>query len=159
MNLSQLTDRELIDLYPALLDELKAREIVKTKNLVGESGEYFALKFYRENPDLPVLQRVPNSVKTISAVNPRNSYRYAIKVTSSKTTGVFHSVPTTDVTGSDHSFEYLLIVELSQALELRSIIEVPWAVFVKYRKIKKPENKWYISISDSLIAESVKHQI
>lgn len=57
MNLSQLTDRELINLYPALLDEVKAREIVKSNNLVGKLGEYFALKFYRENLDLPVTQR------------------------------------------------------------------------------------------------------
>ena len=42
MNLDKLNDDELIDLYPKLLDQLKTRGIIRTKNIIGELGEYIA---------------------------------------------------------------------------------------------------------------------
>ena len=56
MNLDKLNDDELIDLYPKLLDQLKIRGIIRTKNIIGEFGEYFARREYKNNPKLPELQ-------------------------------------------------------------------------------------------------------
>ena len=38
MNLDNYKDDELIDLYPKLLDQLKTRGIIRTKNIIGELG-------------------------------------------------------------------------------------------------------------------------
>ena len=38
--LFQLSDAELIDLYPSILKELKSRGIIRTNNLIGELGEH-----------------------------------------------------------------------------------------------------------------------
>ena len=56
ISLSSLSDAELIELYPALLKELKGRGIIRTNNLIGELGEYLAASAYQNNPKLPKLQ-------------------------------------------------------------------------------------------------------
>ena len=56
LNLKELSDIELIELYPKILNELKDREIIRTNNLIGELGEYTAFITYKENPKLPKLQ-------------------------------------------------------------------------------------------------------
>jgi hypothetical protein len=39
MDLSKLSDNELIELYPTILNELKTRGIIRTNNLIGELGK------------------------------------------------------------------------------------------------------------------------
>ena len=41
IDLTNLANQELIGLYPKVIKELKRREIVRTKNLVGELGEFY----------------------------------------------------------------------------------------------------------------------
>ena len=89
MNLDKLNDDELIDLYPKLLDQLKIRGIIRTKNIIGEFGEYFARREYKNNPKLPELQLNLSSTKNIDATSIKGE-RYAIKSTSTNLTGVFH---------------------------------------------------------------------
>jgi hypothetical protein len=56
LNLKELSEIELIELYPKILNELKDRGIIRTNNLIGELGEYIAFNAYKENPKLPKLQ-------------------------------------------------------------------------------------------------------
>ena len=151
MNLSQLTDRELINLYPALLDELKAREIVKTKNLVGEIGEHLLLERFANDPEKPTLARAPNSTRVVTAINKSNGDRYAVKVTTRSASGVFHSI---DLNSKEQEFEYLVIVVMTNSLELKLVFELTWIQFIKYRRIKKPELKWYVPLSQTLRSDS-----
>ena len=67
MKLEKLNDDELIDLYPKLLDQLKTRGIIRTKNIIGELGEYIAKREYKNNPKLPELQLNLSSTKNIDA--------------------------------------------------------------------------------------------
>ena len=41
--------------------ELKKRGILRTKNVVGELGEYYAIEFYNSNDNLPELTISENS--------------------------------------------------------------------------------------------------
>ena len=105
--LSELTDSEIIELYPSILKELKARGIIRTNNLIGELGEHLAANAYNSNPKLPKLQLNLKSTKNIDATSHKGE-RYAIKATSGNGTGVFASLPT-EVDGKVY-FEYLILV-------------------------------------------------
>ena len=50
MDISSLSDKEVIELYPAILGELKKRGIIRTNNLIGELGEYFVADIYKKTP-------------------------------------------------------------------------------------------------------------
>ena len=148
MNLSNLTDKELIDLYPSILNELKNRKIIRTKNIVGEIGEYFVKHTYNQNPLLPKLQLGIKSTKNIDAISS-DGERYAIKTISTKNTGVFHSIPIND--DGKVYFEYLVVVMFDGNYQLQSIYELSWDMFVKFRKLKKPENKYFIGMTKSVV--------
>ena len=147
MNLDKLNDDELIDLYPMLLDQLKARGIIRTKNIIGELGEYIAKREYKNNPKLPELQLNLSSTKNIDATSIKGE-RYAIKSTSTKLTGVFPSIPTED--DGIVYFEYLILVIFNKDYSLSEIYELTWKQFLSFRKMKTPENKFNVSITNEL---------
>lgn len=45
MDLSKLSDRELVEIYGKTIKELKERSIIRSKNVVGDLGEYLAIDF------------------------------------------------------------------------------------------------------------------
>lgn len=145
--LSTLSDSELIQLYPSILKELKFRGIVRTNNLIGELGEYMAAEAYQKNPKLPNLQLNLKSTKNIDATSSRGE-RYAIKTTSGKATGVFPSIPIEN--DGKVYFEYLILVIFSKDYTLQSIYEITWDQFIQYRKMKPPENKWNLPITETV---------
>ena len=148
MDLTHLSDEELVKTYPSLLRELRSRKIIKTKNLVGELGEYYTRKIYSETPNLPRLQDAPAGTKNVDHISVRGE-RYAVKSTSSNNTGVFHSIPTE--VDSTVYFEYLIVVRFNNDYELTQVLQCNWEYFVHHRKIKNPEGKWYISLTNDFI--------
>ncbi len=70
--------------------ELKERGVLRTKNVVGELGEHYAIEFYNNNPKLPNLSFAPPGVQNVDALS-RNGEIYSIKAVSSRkgTTGSF----------------------------------------------------------------------
>jgi hypothetical protein len=149
MDLTKLPDDELIRLYPNLLKELRDRGIAKTRNLVGELGEYYAKKIYSETPNLPRLQDAPAGTKNVDHISVRGQ-RYAVKSTSGNITGVFSSLPLED--DGVVYFEYLIIVRFNNDYELVQLLECDWNYFISHRKIKNPEQRWYISLTNEFIS-------
>ena len=147
MKLEKLNDDELIDLYPKLLDQLKTRGIIRTKNIIGELGEYIAKREYKNNPKLPELQLNLSSTKNIDATSIKGE-RYAIKSTSTRLTGIFPSIPTED--DGVVYFEYLILVIFNKDYSLSEIYELTWKQFLRFRKMKPPENKFNIPITNEL---------
>jgi|TARA_B100001057_G_scaffold360431_1_gene362791 hypothetical protein len=148
-----LKDDEVISLYPKILKELKNRNIIRTNNLVGDLGEYWCIKKYNEIAGLPKLQDAPKSTKNIDAISV-NGERYAIKSTSGSGTGVFASVPTDN--DIKPLFEYLVLVLFDKDYVLNEIYELSWEQFLKFRRMKPPENKWNITITQNLKSEAKK---
>ena len=143
-DLKDLSEIELIELYPKILNELKDRGIIRTNNLIGELGEYIAFNAYKENPKLPKLQLNLKSTKNIDATSDKGE-RYAIKTTSGNATGVFASLPLED--DGKVYFEYLILVIFNKDYTLKEIFEITWNQFLLFRKIKPPENKWNLPIT------------
>ena len=144
MDLKKLNNDELIEVYPKLLDELKRRGIIRTKNIIGELGEFIVQREYKQNPDLPELQLNLSSTKNIDATS-RKGERYAIKSTSTRLTGIFPSLPVED--DGVVYFEYLILVIFYKDYSLSEIYELTWKEFLRHRRMKPPENKWNLSIT------------
>ena len=136
VDLKNIKDEDLIQLYPDLISELKQRGIIRTNNIVGELGEYFAVKIFNDNSNLPKLQKALASTENVDA-NSSKGQRYSIKSTSSRQTGVFHSESLYNT--NSPCFEYLLVITWDKNYQVEYLIQYTWEQFVEYRKMKNPE--------------------
>ena len=151
-DLNNLSDDDVISLYPLVLKELKNRNIIRTNNLVGDLGEFWCLKKFRETPGLPKLQDTHKGTKNIDAISTKGE-TYAIKSTSGSGTGIFASLSIED---DKKIFDYLIIVIFDKNYILKEILELTWNQFKKFRRIKPPENKWNVPITLDLKSEVKK---
>jgi len=151
-NLKNLTDIEIIQLYSQSIKELKRREIIRTKNITGELGEYIAVEHYRNNPNLPNLQFSPPSTENIDATSVKGE-RYSIKtITNKGATGVFYGLPAPESKEIPaQKFEYVVIVKLSDSFELENILELAWDEFLQNKRWHSRMQAWNLSYSNKLI--------
>ncbi len=152
MDLKNLTDNQLFETYPNLLKELKSRNLIRTNNLVGEMAEHVVVSHYNNTPGLINLTKTAPSTRNVDAIG-NNGKRYAIKSTSGSSTGKFDSIPKE---GSDALFDHLIILIWNDNYEAQNIYELTWDQFLKYRRWKKPENKWYVPIPIKIRGEFIK---
>lgn len=155
MDLTNLSNADIISLYSKSIKELKLREIIRTKNITGELGEYIALEHYNNNTTLPNLQFAPPSTENIDAIS-RKGERYSIKtITNAGSTGVFYGLP---AQGSmeipTQKFEYAVIVKLTDDFELERILELTWEEFLVHKKWHSRMQAWNLSYSNKLISFS-----
>ena len=152
MDFGKIDNNSLIKLYSECIKELKNREIIRTKNITGELGEFLAVDFYNKTPNLPNLQFAPPSTENIDAISRRGE-RYSIKtITNYGSTGVFYGLPSID---SDEvptqKFEYVIIVKLNDNFELENILELTWNQFLKNKRWHSRMQAWNLSYSKKLI--------
>ena len=157
MNIKELSVKELAKLLSPSSDayvELKRREVLRTKNIVGELGEYYAVDFYVNNSRLPNLSIAPPGVQNVDALS-RNGEMYSIKAVTSRngTTGSFWDPDS--INKNEKKFQYLLIVILDDAYSLDMILELTWEDFFEHKKYNKRMNNFNISLTKKLIS-SVK---
>jgi len=146
-NLIDLKDSELISLYGELISELKTRNIIRTKNVVGDLGERFAIDFYSNSPQLENLSDAPPSTKSIDAVG-ENGNRYAIKSITGNLTGVFYGLPHRDSEElPEKLFDYLLIVIFSDSYKVQAIYELTWEQFLIHKKWHSRMDAWNVSVN------------
>lgn len=150
MDLKNLSDEELVAMYPNLISELKEREIIRTDNVVGEIGEYLAINQYNKTPGLPKLIRTAKSTKNIDAVSNKGE-RYSIKTMTTKTTGVIHGVDTIE----NKLFEKLIIVQLDKNSTLKKVVEIDWKTFFKHKKWHSTMKAHNVHITKALLDDSI----
>jgi len=85
---SRLNDTELIGAHSDIIRLLKERGIIHSKNVIGDLGEYLAIKYYCDTPNLPKLQPAPPNTKNVDAISI-NGDRYNIKATAGRVTSAF----------------------------------------------------------------------
>lgn len=154
--LKQLADKDIWNAYALVIAELQSRNLVRTKNIVGERGEFLAIEFYNNTPGLPNLQAAPEGTQNVDALS-RKGDRYSIKTISepAKTTGVFYGCGNVDEKIiPEQKFEYVVIVIIDKNLQLKKIYEVTWKQFLKFRRWHKTMRAWNISINSTLINEA-----
>ena len=130
--------------------ELKKRGVLRTKNVVGELGEFYAVDFYNKNSKLPNLSFAPTTVQNIDAIS-RKGETYSIKTISSKngSTGSFWNKESIDK--NEKKFDFLLIVILNQEYGKEMILELSWKDFFEHKKFNKRMNNYNISVTKKLL--------
>jgi hypothetical protein len=136
--------------------ELKERGLVRTRNIVGERGEFLAIAKYNETSGLPNLQAAPEGTQNVDALS-RKGERYSIKTITEPgtTTGVFYGLGEKDATEvPDKKFEFVVIVQLSKNYRPKRILELNWEQFLKYKKWHSTMRAWNLSVTKSLLADA-----
>ncbi len=155
MDLSKLKDREIIALYSDLIAELKSRGIIRTKNLLGDLGEYLAIEYYNNTPGLANLLAAPAGTQNIDAIS-RKGERYSIKSTSGNLTGVFHGLNDPDsLEPESQKFEFVIIVLFDDNFKLKKILEITWDLFLKHKRWHKTMRAWNLSITQKLMNDAI----
>ena len=78
IDFDKMTNSEVIQCYSKSFKELKNRNIVRTKNIIGELKEYIAYDYFRQMPSLLNLQFAPPSTENIDVISTKGK-RYSIK--------------------------------------------------------------------------------
>lgn len=155
MDLSGYSIAELVGVYSQTIKELKLRGILRTKNVVGELGEYLVLEKYEKNPTLPNLTVVPVGTKNINAIDS-NGERYSIKSTTGNVTGVFYGLEPRGSTVEDKKlFEYVIICKLDDDCDLEGIYQLSWEAFQKHKKWHSRMNAWNITLTKAMKLDSL----
>lgn len=151
MEIKKLNTLELINTYSEIINILKERGVIRTKNLIGDIGEFLAIEYFNKTSGKSNLQFAPAGTKNIDAIS-RNGDRYSIKSTSSNLTGVFYGLENPDSNKENsQKFEFLLIVQFEDNFKLKRIIQVDWKTFLRFKKWHKTMNAWNISITKKLL--------
>jgi hypothetical protein len=74
--ISVCTDTEVISCHSEVIRELKKRSIIRTKNVVGEIGEYLAINYYSNTKGLPNLQLAPPGTQNIAVISDTQNHKY-----------------------------------------------------------------------------------
>ena len=159
MDLSELQNPQIIALYSDLISELKSRGIIRTKNLLGDLGEYLAIEHYNSTPGLPGLQAAPAGTQNIDAIS-RKGERYSIKSTSGNLTGVFYGLNDPESPENEaQKFEYVIVVLFDDNFKLKKILELPWDMFLRHKRWHKTMRGWNLSITQKLMEEATDHSL
>lgn len=146
---SDLSDEALILFYSKWIKELKKRNLIRTKNIVGEIGEYLAIKYYNKTLGLPKLQATPTSTRNVDAISVKGE-RYSIKTITGKTTGAFYGVGDNE----EKLFEYVIIVVMNDDYTISKILELTWNNFMKHKHWHSRMAAWNLTLSKKLICDS-----
>lgn len=151
----KISDNDVWSLYAYLALQLKERKLVRTRNIVGERGEFLAIETYDKIAGLPKLQAAPEGTQNVDALS-RKGERYSIKTITSPgtTTGVFYGLSEPGVQEKEHKFEYVIVVVIDKHYDLLKMLELNWDQFLKYRKWHKTMRAWNISLTQQLCAEA-----
>lgn len=154
MDLAALDNNDVIALYSDIIKELKNRNIIRTKNVLGELGEYMAVDSYNKNPSLPKLQFAPVGTKNVDAIS-RNGERYTIKSTSTNVTGIFTGLDFgKDEFPNKQYFEYVIICKFDDEYRLLNIYQLDWELFLKHKSWHSRMKGWNLVITKELIKDS-----
>jgi hypothetical protein len=157
LNSFDTNDLETDDLwfvYSEVINELRKRNAIRTRNVTGERGEQLAIQLYNSINGYPKLQPAPESTKNVDALS-RSGERYAIKtlMEPNRTTGVFYGI--TEEVLQLPKFEHLIIVTLNNAYQLNHVLEINWDLFLKYKKWHSRMKAYNISITKELLNEGI----
>lgn len=154
MNFNNLNTTELIQAYSEIIKQLKRRGVIRTKNLVGDLGEYLAIEHFNNTAGMSNLKAAPAGTQNIDAIS-RNGDRFSIKSTTGNLTGVFYGLERPDsIIPDKQKFEYVLIVKFGDSYELEKIIQLDWDLFIKYKRWHRTMNAWNIPITKALTKEA-----
>ena len=154
--LKEMDDSELVKLYGIWYEEMKERGIIRTRNVVGEVGEYFAIETYRNNPYFPDLIPARISMKHFDATS-EDGTRYTVKTVTSTSTGVFYGLnhPESELE-DERLFDYLIIVRLNKDYTLAGVHEMRWDTFLELKSWHSRMGAWKMAINKHVLSRCIR---
>ena len=153
MDFSKYSGMELIRIYGELLSKMREDELIRSKNVTGDLGEYIVIDYYTKTKGLPKLQFAPPSTKNIDAISV-NGERYAIKCTTTNTTGAFYGInKDADIASIKPLFEYVVVIKLDKNYQPEFILELNWETFFKHKHWHSRIGAYNLVITNSLIVD------
>lgn len=154
MDFSNLSDIEIIKVYGELLSEMYDRNLIRSKNVTGDLGEYIVIDYYNKTKGLPKLQFAPPSTKNIDAISV-NGERYSIKCTTTNTTGAFFGIEKdVDYSNTRPLFEYVVVIKLDATYQAELILQIDWECFFKHKHWHSRVGAYNLTITKALISDS-----
>lgn len=154
MDMSSMSNNEIIQIYSDSIKELKSRGVLRTNNVIGDLGEYCAIHTFCGRKDLPNLHTVPVGTENINAIS-QNGDRYAIKSTTGHVTGVFYGLqPKGSEAPDTQRFEYVLICKFDDNCKLKSIWQLDWNTFLKHKRWHSRMKAWNLAVTQALISDA-----
>ena len=154
IKVQNLETLEIIKLYSEILIELKERKIIRSKNLVGELGEYLVIEVFNSNKDLPNLKLAPTSNKSYDAIDEKGK-TYAIKTITRNVTGVFYGLnSSTSKVENKQIFDYAIVIKLNENYGIEKIIQLDWTQFIDNKKWHSRMKAWNLNLSKKLESKS-----
>ena len=154
MDFSKYCGMELIRIYGELLSKMREDELIRSKNVTGDLGEYIVIDYYTKTKGLPKLQFAPPSTKNIDAISV-NGERYSIKCTTTNTTGAFYGInKDADIASIKPLFEYVVVIKLDKNYQPEFILELNWETFFKHKHWHSRIGAYNLVITKSLIVDS-----
>ncbi|GAB6601472.1 hypothetical protein C2L96_25895 [Bacillus cereus] len=149
-DVNNMTVAQGLQAHSWIMKMFKKRGATRTRNFIGDMGEYVAIEHYNANDSLPNLHAVEVGAKNIDAISDINK-RYSIKATRTKTTGVFNGLndPDSDMS-QEQLFEYVIVVLFDEDVSLQAIYEVDWEAFMLLKKWNSSKRAYYLSVSNEL---------
>lgn len=153
MDFSKYSGMELIRIYGELLSKMREDELIRSKNVTGDLGEYIVIDYYTKTKGLPKLQFAPPSTKNIDAISV-NGERYSIKCTTTNTTGAFYGINKyADIASIKPLFEYVVVIKLDKNYQPEFILELNWETFFKHKHWHSRIGAYNLVITNSLIVD------
>jgi len=153
MDFTTLSGSELVCLYGELLAEMRARNIIRSKNVTGDLGEYIAIDYYTMKNGLPKLQFAPPCTKNIDAISIEGE-RYSIKTTTGNATGAFFGLEKDADPNMRPLFEYVVIVKLDEMYQPELILELNWDTFFRHKHWHSRIKAYHLLLTKALIDEA-----
>lgn len=154
MDFSNLSNVEIIKIYGELLSEMYDRNLIHSKNVTGDLGEYIVIDYYNKTKGLPKLQSAPPSTKNIDAISV-NGERYSIKCTTTNTTGAFFGIEkNVDYSSTRPLFEYVVVIKLNDTYQAELILQIDWDCFFKHKHWHSRIGAYNLIITKALISDS-----
>lgn len=153
MDFSKYSGMELIRIYGELLSKMREDELIRSKNVTGDLGEYIVIDYYTKTKGLPKLQFAPPSTNNIDAISV-NGERYSIKCTTTNTTGAFYGInKDADIASIKPLFEYVVVIKLDKNYQPEFILELNWETFFKHKHWHSRIGAYNLVITNSLIVD------
>ena len=150
IDLKKLDNRNIVELYSQILKELKHREVIRSKNLVGDLGEFLAIEYFNKNSELPNLNFAPPSNKSYDAID-ENGKRYAIKTITNNVTGVFYGLNSNkSIKENKEIFDFAIVVKLDENYSIEKMLLLDWQQFIQSKKWHSRMTAWNLNLSKKL---------
>lgn len=153
MDFSNYSALELIKIYGRLLETMRQKRLIRSKNVTGDLGEYIVVDYYNKTKGLPKLQFAPPSTKNIDAISV-NGERYSIKCTTTSTTGTFWGIEkNAPLEAVKPVFEYVIVIKLDATYEPELILELDWPTFFAHKNWHSRMKAHNLVLTNSLIRD------